>query len=293
MESSANHWYEQKNNSYLTYIRCQKILLLGTGMTKLSGERNSKITHTHLMKEALDKALLSAKLNLQDLDALIALPSLSHQHFMAAHHFATKLGLMHEGLILRTVDTGGAGPITALLEAKRMISQEHINKIAIVGGDCVSSIPTKEFLQKADRGCTNDEDANQKSPVIPHGYDDYAQYQLSKYAHCGLRREHYAMIPVLMSHYGIKHPDSMMYNKEPHTLEDVLNSKQISPVTNLLECARRADGAAAIIVASTGYVKNVSTQEPDVDVLIMGGAEGSGPLYPPIDRSLINEQLFS
>ena len=46
---------------------------------------------TDLMKQALDKALSSAKMNLHDLDALIAIPSLSHPHFMEAHHFATKL----------------------------------------------------------------------------------------------------------------------------------------------------------------------------------------------------------
>ena len=33
---------------------------------------------TDLMKQALDKALASAKLNLHDLDGLIAIPSLSH-----------------------------------------------------------------------------------------------------------------------------------------------------------------------------------------------------------------------
>ena len=63
--------------------------------------------------------------------------------------FNFRIGLLpHKGLILRTVDTGGAGPVTGLLEAKRMIEREHINKIAIVGGDCVSSLSTLEFLAR-------------------------------------------------------------------------------------------------------------------------------------------------
>ena len=179
-----------------------------------------------------------------------------------------------------------------MLEAKRMIANEHVNKIAIVGGDCVSSMATDLFLEKADRGCRNSENPNQKSPVIPHGYDTYAQYQLSKYKHCGLKREHFGMVPVLMSYHGVKHPLSIMYNRQPHSLQDVLQSKQICPMTNLLECARRADGAAAIIVASTGYVKN-TTHKPDIDVLILGGGESSGPLYPPINESDINDDIFS
>jgi len=262
-------------------------------MTTLRRTYDPNTTPTVLMKEALDKALNAAKMDLHELDALIALPSLSHPRFMEAHHFATKIGLLpHQGLILRTMDTGGAGPITALLEAKRMIANEHVNKIAIVGGDCVSSMPIDKFLESADAGCRNSADPDQQSPVIPHGYDVYAQYQLQKYA-SSLKREHYAMVPVLMSHFGIKHPSSMMYGKEPETLDNVLNSRKIAPITNLLECARRADGGAAVIVASTGYVKQVAKEEPDVDVMILGGGEASGPLYPPRNRDEICDEIFS
>eukprot|EP01083_Nonionella_stella_P097378 273708_1 len=268
--------------------------IIGTGMTKLGKKQDPHTTPTHLMKEALDSALSAAKLELHELDALIAIPSLSHPHFMEAHHFATKIGLLpHKGLILRTVDTGGASPITALLEAKRMIAHEHINTIAIVGGDCVATLPTDAFLEKADKGCINSDDPNPKSPVIPHGYDTYAQYQLTKYAKYGLKREHYAMVPVIQSYAGIKHPKSLMFGKQPHTLDDVLRSPSIAPVTNLLECARRADGGAAVIVASTGYVKNVAQQQPDCDVMILGGGESSGPLYPPLDATSISDKVFS
>ena len=69
--------------------------------------------------------------------------------FQLFNLFNFRIGLLpHKGLILRTVDTGGAGPVTGLLEAKRMIEREHINKIAIVGGDCVSSLSTVEFLAR-------------------------------------------------------------------------------------------------------------------------------------------------
>ncbi len=48
----------------------------------------------------------------------------------------------------------------------------------------------------------------------------------------------------------------------------VLTSRSIAPATNLLECARRADGGAAIIVASSSFMDDhlghdaVSSQEP-------------------------------
>ena len=54
--------------------------------------------------------------------------------------------------MMRTIDTGGAGPITALLEAKRMIAEQHCECVAVVAGDAVSTMDTKIFLERADSG---------------------------------------------------------------------------------------------------------------------------------------------
>ena len=41
---------------------------------------------------------------------------------MEAHYLATRIGMLpHQHKIVRTLDTGGAGPVTGLLEAARMI----------------------------------------------------------------------------------------------------------------------------------------------------------------------------
>lgn len=41
----------------------------------------------------------------------------------------------------------------------------------------------------------------------------------------------------------------------PHTLHEVLHSPSVAGSTTLLECARRADGAAAVIVASSKFIR--------------------------------------
>jgi hypothetical protein len=105
----------------------------------------------------------------------------------------------------RTIDTGGAGPITALLEARRMILNEHCSCVAVVAGACsiahsrpslggynvyygnticihsnahyvagdaVASMATDEFLSRADAGCRPELATGAQalpSPVIPHG----------------------------------------------------------------------------------------------------------------------------
>jgi hypothetical protein len=79
------------------------------------------------------------------------------------------LGLLpHKGVVARTIDTGGAGPISGLLEADNMIRNQGLDLVAVVAGDAVSSLPTDEFLKRADAGCFNP-DGSIPSPVIPNG----------------------------------------------------------------------------------------------------------------------------
>ena len=114
----------------------------------------SGVSASHLMQQALEIALCNANVRLKQLDGIVAVPSLSEPRFMEAHFIATQVGLLpHKGVIARTIDTGGAGPISSLLEADKMIRLQGCDLVAIVAGDAVSSLPTAEFLRRADQGC--------------------------------------------------------------------------------------------------------------------------------------------
>ena len=266
--------------------------IVGTGMTTLT--KRSNLSATELMQEALQYALSSANIALGDIDGLIAVPSLSHPHFLEAHHFATKVGLLpKKDVVVRTLDTGGAGPITALLEAQRMVTQEDCQAVAIVAGDAVGTMDSSSFLDRADAGCRPSHVISGPqflpSPVIPHGYSRCTEYQINKY---GCTREQLAMVSVLMSFQASQHPSAL--TNTPHTLESVLTAPEIAPSVGLLECARRADGGAAIIVCSSRFLaeRNLTTRGNGGtgDVVILGGGEASGPLYPPV---VIDETMFS
>jgi hypothetical protein len=108
--------------------------IIGTGMTKLSRGTESAST---LKQRALELAIQSCKnLRLDQLDGLIAVPSLAEPRFCTpAHYLATQLNLVPSrnvnGMIVRTLDTGGASPVSALLEADRMIKYEGCSLVAI------------------------------------------------------------------------------------------------------------------------------------------------------------------
>lgn len=266
--------------------------IVGTGMTQLS-KRGGR-TATGLMQEALQGALASSGLRLADIDGLIAVPSLSHPHFLEAHHFATGIGLLpKDDIVVRTLDTGGAGPITALLEAKRMVMDEHCQAVAIVAGDAVGSMDSAAFLDRADAGCRPENISSGPqylpSPVIPHGYSRCSEYQRQKY---GVTREQLGMVSVLMSRQAARHP--LALTRTPRTLAEVLSAPPVAPSVGLLECARRADGGAAVIVASSHFLERRGLARRGNggagDVVVLGGGEASGPLYPP---AVIDETMFS
>lgn len=101
-----------------------------------------------------------------------------------------------------------------------------------------------------------------------------------------MTREQLAMVTVLMSQQASKHPDAL--TRKPNTLQDILQGKSVASSTSLLECARRADGGAVVLVASDEFVRKhkLGGRYP----IIKGGGETSGPLYPP---ERIVEGLFT
>lgn len=258
--------------------------ILGCGITKL-GKLNQSASQ--LTIQALETALGNAGVKLKQLDGLIAVPSLSEPRFMQAHYLATQMNLLpHKGVVCRTIDTGGAGPVSALLAAERLIRVEGLDLVAICAGDAVSSMNTADFLREADAGCNNPK-APIQSPVIPTAYNRIAAWQT---ASTELTREQLAMVPVLMNRQAAKHPMAVGRNKS-YSLEDVINAKQIASHTSLLECARRSDGGAAVILCSSRFLRDhPALAASRIAPVVISGGEASGPLYPP---EVIDEEMFS
>ncbi len=292
---------------------------------KQDSEKQKPPSTTTLIRQVLDGALEQAGLTTLDLDGVVAVPSLYGNHFMEAHYQATALGLFAERekasstsgsslpprpLRCRTLDTGGAGPVSALLEAERMISSssssssgEGMEVVAVIAADTVGSMTGDDFLQKADAIFFKLEDElglpteSVISPAIPHGYDRITEHQLRT---TSLQREQLQMVVSLESFHAGLHPESLQSQKAKAnenagtsndnsnsnstfpftTLDQVQASPSITPNISLLECARRADGAACLILASNRFLKRRNLWKEGIPAVI-GGGQFSGPLYPP------------
>jgi hypothetical protein len=310
----------------------RQVCVVGAQSLALSKRKPAPRT-THLIQKVLADALNEAHIELGDIDALISVPSLADPHFMEAHYQATELGLFsarnqgsstsqpvknggsiecdrrrrrrwHRPLLCKTVDTGGAGPVTALLDATRMIQQDNgMDVVAVVAADTVGSMDSHTFLERADSvwlelgqsKCTASGDCGEiKSPAIPHGYDRVTDYQMRIF---GLTRDQLRMVVCLESFHAAMHPGSAFHrevsNSDPRdrytTIQELQSAKATTPHISMLECARRADGAGCLILASDDYLKRKGLYQSGTPTVI-GGGEASGPLYPSMP---INEDMFS
>lgn len=326
----AQAFYHDDRNSYsgvpnqVAVVGAKSLVREGV---KQDQQKQKPPSTTALIRQVLDGALEQAGLTTLDVDGVVAVPSLYGNHFMEAHYQATALGLFAERerstnscsssslrprpLRCRTLDTGGAGPVSALLEAERMISSssssssgEGMEVVAVIAADTVGSMTGHEFLQKADAiffklqeemGLPPESVA---SPAIPHGYNAITEHQLSS---TSLKREQLQMVVSLESFHAGLHPESLQSqkaranatppasgdsNNKPHsftTLDQVKASPSITSNISLLECARRADGAACLILASNRFLKRRNLWQDGIPAVI-GGGQFSGPLYPPTNN---------
>merc|ERR1719189_644483 len=86
--------------------------------------------------------------------------------------------------------------------------------------------------------------------VLTH-YDRHAELYLDQYGWD--KRHHFAQVSAFMNHQGQYHPKALAYKRNPPSVEEILESKTFGAATNLLECARRADGAICVLVCSPSY----------------------------------------
>lgn len=281
----------------VTGLSRQVAIVGARGLVKRGRKDGTAPKTTDLIRKVLDDALKESNLTMQHMEGLIAVPSLTENHFMEAHYQATSLGFFSDQidddrpLRCKTIDTGGAGPVSALLEAKRMIQHEGLECVAIVAADCVGSMTSAEFLNRADRVFAKH--GGLPSPAIPHGYDRVTDYQMKTF---GLTRDQLRMVVSLESFHAGFHRQSLFYKRMMNnggtsytTLQQVRDAPSIAPNISLLECARRADGAACLIVASTRFLKRQGLYRKGLPTVISTG-ESSGPLYPPLE---MNETPFS
>ena len=264
-------------------------VIVGCGQTKLGKLRRPL---AHLVREAVTSALNDAGLHQESVKGLVSMPTVADLaegaglSLMPAHQMAMDLGLLTrpggQDLICKTVDCGGASPVVALREACQLLKEENLGCVLVIGADAVGSMPTKEFLRRvggSGGGGGSDQDRrrqkkNANDAVIPNKYNDFAKWHMQQF---GTTRQELASVPAFMSMQALGNPGAFNSGKvlDPNA---VLCSGNIADNTSLYECAKRADGAAAVVVCSVDFARERDLLGRSVPILGVG--EASGALMP-------------
>jgi len=262
----------------------RRVFLVAAERLVLPPNKTQRPRTTEMVREVFERALRASGLARREVEGFVGVPALSDLRFLEAHYQATKLGLFEGGApVTRTVDTCGASPVTALLEARRMIQCESLDVVAVAAADVVGSLTAAEFFERAEK-TAGDADDRPESPAIVRGYDRVARRSR-------FRRDVYRKVVALESFHAASHADSLFARSgRGSSLEELAASPPVTDLISLRECAWRADGAGCLLLVSEEFLSSSSRPPPSCKACeVTGGGEASGPLCPAEDVS--EEQL--
>ena len=242
-------------------LKKHKIVIAGVGETD-QGKIPDKSSF-HFLSEASKIAIGDAGINKSDVDGLVTAFSLVEHTFMHCTTFADYFGLRPK--FFSSVAIGGATAVWMVAEAAMAIASGQAEVVLCVRGDNTLSGISSSGMVALIREMCHAEFEFPYGLTTPGGYALAAQRYIHDY---GAKQEHLAAVAVTMrKHAGMK--ENAM-NKEPLTIEDVVNSRIIAEPLHKYDCSIISDGGAAFIVTTERKAKALGIQKPLVYLWGMG-----------------------
>lgn len=242
-------------------LKKHKIVIAGVGETD-QGKIPDKSSF-HFLSEASKIAIRDAGINKSDVDGLVTAFSLVEHTFMHCTTFADYFGLTPK--FFSSVAIGGATAVWMVAEAAMAIASGQAEVILCVRGDNTLSGISSSGMVALIREMCHAEFEFPYGLTTPGGYALAAQRYIHDY---GAKQEYLAAVAVTMrKHAGMK--ENAM-NKEPLTIEDVINSRIIAEPLHKYDCSIISDGGAAFIVTTERKAKALGIQKPLVYLWGMG-----------------------
>ncbi|MDP2238988.1 MAG: acetyl-CoA acetyltransferase [Burkholderiales bacterium] len=211
-----------------------------------------------LMAQATMRALDDCGLELSDVDAVLSATSQSRYSAMALCEYLRIKPKYFDGTMI-----GGASFMSHLAHAQAAIQQGVCEVALIAYGSTQRSVSRAaatpreyNFFESPYR------------PLLP-----VSAYALAASRHMyefGTTREHLAKVAVAARKWALLNPAA--WEKEPLTMEQVLNSRMVSHPLTVRDCCLVTDGGGAIIVTSAARAKTLKKKP----VYVLGVGESLG-----------------
>ncbi len=234
-------------------LKKNKIVIAGVGETE-QGKIPNKSSF-HFLSQASKLAIEDAGIKKSDVDGLVTAFSLVEHTFMHCTTFADYFGLRPR--FFSSVAVGGATAVWMAAEAAMAIASGQAEVVLCVRGDNTLSGISSSGMVALIREMCHAEFEFPYGLTTPGGYALAAQRYLHDF---GATREHLAAVAVTMRKHAAKKENAM--NKEPLTVEEVVNSRIIAEPLTKYDCSIISDGGAAFIVTTEAKAKQLGIKNP-------------------------------
>ncbi|MDA7967152.1 thiolase family protein [Ruegeria sp.] len=242
-------------------LKKHKIVIAGVGETE-QGKIPDRSSF-HFLSQASKLAIEDAGIKKTDVDGLVTAFSLVEHTFMHCTTFADYFGMKPK--FFSSVAVGGATAVWMAAEAAMAIASGQAEVVLCVRGDnTLSGISSSGMLALIREMCHGEFE-------FPYGLTTPGGYALAaqRYLHdFGATREQLAAVAVTMRKHAAMKENAM--NKEPLTVEEVVNSRIIAEPLTKYDCSIISDGGAAFIVTTEEKAKELGIENDLAYLLGMG-----------------------
>lgn len=216
-----------------------------------------------LHAEAAFGAIADAGLEPGDIDGVLCAYSFTEPHLMLGSVFCEYTGI-HPGFCT-AVQAGGASACIMIMQAAALVASGQCRHVLVVTGDNRLTGLSRDGAVAALAEVGHPQFERPFGISVPASYALVAQRYMHEY---GATPEHLAAIAVEHRRHAGRHPKA--HKREPISIDDVLNSREISTPLRLLDCCLISDGGAALVISS----RAASAASSKRSVEILGAGQG-------------------
>lgn len=223
-----------------------RVGIIGVGQSAFQARRDDA-SYPDLVREAVNLALADARLELDDIEAVVY--SLSPDAMVGIGN-AERLGVDAVGArnkrFLR-INTGGATGISSVAAAYYHIAAGACDVCMTAGADKVGECGDSQTVLNKIWDPTYERS-------LPLGTITMLAMSGVRYDHkYGMSQEDMAAVVVKNRQHSAKNPNAHL--RKPVTIEDVMASRMISWPIKLFDCCPQSSGGGAMVLASEKYIK--------------------------------------
>ncbi|MDM9558464.1 thiolase family protein [Bordetella petrii] len=196
-----------------------------------------------LHAEAAFGAIRDAGLEPGDIDGVLCAYSFTEPHLMLGSVFCEYAGI-HPNFCT-AIQAGGASACIMIMQAAALVASGQCNHVLVVAGDNRLTGLSRDGAVAALSEVGHPQFERPFGISVPASYALVAQRYMHDF---GVAPEHLAAIAVEHRRHAGRHPKA--HKREPISIDDVLNSREICAPLRLLDCCLISDGGAALVISS-------------------------------------------